>query len=129
MLTPYYQDDWVTLYLGDARDIVVLVGEKPGAACKWYGGNDVGNVVRISGIKPSKWDHPTPKPERLVRFFVNLHSLPGDTVLDPFAGGGTTLRVAKDDGRKAIGVEIDERWAEHTARRLSQDVIPMGGAA
>lgn len=108
---------------------VVLVGEKPGAACKWYGGNDVANVVRINGIKPSKWDHPTPKPEKLVRFFMQLHSLPGDVVLDPFAGGGTTLRVAKDSGRKAIGIEIDERWAEHTARRLSQDVFDLEGAA
>lgn len=104
---------------------LVLVGEKPGAACKWYGGNDVGNVVRINGIKPSIHDHPTPKPLALVNFFLNLHSQPGDVVLDPFAGGGTTLRAAKDLGRKAIGIEIDERWCEHIVKRLGQEVLPF----
>jgi site-specific DNA-methyltransferase (adenine-specific) len=108
---------------------VVLVGEKPGGPCKWYGGNDVPNVVRINGIKPREWDHPTPKPESLVRWFLNLHSLPGDVVLDPFAGGGTTLRVAKDEGRKAIGVEIDERWCEHIADRMGQMSLLSEGAA
>ena len=108
---------------------VVLVAEKPGAACRWYGGNDTPNVVRFPGIKPTAADHPTPKPVALAHFFIQLHSQPGDIVVDPFAGGGTTLRAAKDLGRRAIGVEIDERWAELAASRLTQEVLPVEVAA
>ena len=102
---------------------LVLVAEKPGAACKWYGGNKVPNVLRLNGIKPSAEDHPTPKPLSLPLWFLQLHSLPGDLVLDPFMGGGTTLVAAKDLGRRAIGIEIDERWCELTTKRLSQEVF------
>ena len=104
---------------------LMLVGEKPGAACRWYGGNDQPNVVRINGIKPSADDHPTPKPEKLMAHFLNLHSLPGHLVLDPFMGGGTTLVAAKRGGRRAIGVEVDERWCEMAAKRLAQEVMPL----
>ena len=52
-----------------------------------------------------------------------LGSLPGDLVLDPFMGSGTTLRAAKDLGRKAIGIEIEERYCEIAAKRLAQQVM------
>ena len=87
---------------------MVLVAQKPGAAGKWYGGHDVGNVVRISGIKPAKNDHPTPKPVELMARFVAWHSAPGDLVLDPFAGSGTTLVAAKNLGRRSVGIEIED---------------------
>ena len=51
---------------------------------------------------------------------------PGDTVLDPYAGSGTTLRAAADEGRKAIGYEIDERFCEVAAKRLSQQAFDLG---
>jgi len=102
---------------------LVLVGEKPGAACKWYGGHSQANVVRIPGLKPAAEDHPTPKPPGLVELFLRLHSLPADLVLDPFMGAGTTLRAAKDLGRRAIGIEIEERYCEMAAKRLMQGVL------
>lgn len=53
----------------------------------------------------------------------------GDTILDPWAGGGTTARAAIDLGRKVIVVEIQERFCEVMAARLSQDVLDFGGIA
>lgn len=69
--------------------------------------------------------HPCPKPIRTMRWLVLKASLPGETVLDPFMGSGTTLRAAKDCGRKAIGVEIDERYCEIAAKRMGQEVLAL----
>ena len=98
----------------------VLVAEKKGARCKWYGGHSVANVVRIPKVIPRKTDHPTPKPLELSAFFIRLHSLPGDIVLDPFAGAGSTLLAGMKLGRRMIGVEIEERYCEVTALRIEE---------
>lgn len=104
----------------------VLVAHK-GQKARWYDETDkVENIVRhIPKIIPQADDHPTPKPERLVAWFMQLHSLPGHLVLDPFMGAGTTLRVAKNLGRRAIGIEIEERWCESAVKRLSQEVLDL----
>ncbi|MDZ4181176.1 MAG: site-specific DNA-methyltransferase [Coriobacteriia bacterium] len=102
---------------------MVLVGEKPGAACHWFGGSDVSNVVRVNGIKPQKHDHPTPKPVPLMARFVEWHSEPGDLVVDPFCGSGPVARACKDKGRRCIGMDTDERWLEMAARRCGQEVL------
>ena len=72
--------------------------------------------------------HPTEKPVSLMRDL--LAKCPPGVVVDPFAGSGTTLRAAADLGRRAIGVEIEERYCEVIARRLSQgafDLSALGG--
>lgn len=102
---------------------VILVGEKPGAPCKWYGGNTTSNLIRINKIIPQKQDHPTPKPVGLMRKFIELHTLPGDLVLDPFCGAGPTLLAAKETGRAAIGIELEEKYCEMAANRLRQGVL------
>lgn len=67
--------------------------------------------------------HPTQKPRALFAELVSLFSNIDDTILDPFMGSGTTLRAAKDLGRKAIGIEIEERYCEIAANRLRQEVL------
>jgi len=67
--------------------------------------------------------HPTQKPVSLMKWCLGF--LPEGTVLDPFMGSGTTLRAAKDLGRKAIGIEIEERYCEIAARRCAQEVLDL----
>lgn len=73
--------------------------------------------------------HPCPKPVKWGRALVSALTKPGDTVLDPFAGSGTVLLACKYLGRRAIGIEIDERYCEIAARRCSQDVLDLAGVA
>ena len=64
--------------------------------------------------------HPTPKPVLLMTGLVSRLSEDGDIVLDPFAGSGTTLVAAKQMGRRAIGIEMEEAYCEFAAERLAQ---------
>lgn len=68
--------------------------------------------------------HKNEKPESLMRRLVKW--LPGQTILDPFIGSGTTLRAAKDLGHRAIGIELEEQYCEIAARRLAQEVLQFG---
>jgi site-specific DNA-methyltransferase (adenine-specific) len=74
-------------------------------------------------------DHPTPKPLWLMHALVAASCPPGEIVLDPYMGSGTSLVAARDLGRRAIGVEMNERHCETAAKRLSQTVLDLGGAA
>lgn len=66
--------------------------------------------------------HPTQKPLALMKWCLSFVEN-GETVLDPYAGSGTTLVAAKELGRKAIGIEIEEKYCEIAAKRLSQEVF------
>ena len=69
--------------------------------------------------------HPTQKPVGLMRLLIERYGTADGVTLDPFMGSGTTLRAAKDLGRKAIGIEIEERYCEIAAKRLSQEVLAL----
>lgn len=75
-----------------------------------------------SGIRSQ---HPTQKPVELMRWCIGLVKPDAQTILDPFMGSGTTLRAAKDLGRKAIGIEIEEQYCEIATRRMAQEVLAL----
>lgn len=203
MLKPYYQDDAVTIYHGDCREIVPTLGrfdllltDPPyGIGALMKGGNNTGHwntlsngndwdmeipdltlvlsvseksivwggnyfplppcrgvlawrklnavptqadmeiawttldipakmFAHVSGGAMKRHGHPTQKPLALMLWCIGLA---GDvqTILDPFAGSGTTGRAAKDLGRKATLIEREERYCEIAASRMAQEVLPL----
>jgi DNA modification methylase len=81
------------------------------------------DVLRIPATpQRDTGSHPCPKPLNLGRALVSATT---GTVLDPFMGSGTTLMAAKSLGRKAIGIEIEERYCEIAATRCSQEVLGL----
>jgi len=208
---PYYQDDYVTIYHGDCREVLpglgkvdlVLTDPPYGIGCAYASYDDtadgldaiirdviplvisagvvclitpgVGNICKYpqprwvlawhwkactasgpwgfstwqpilaygkdpylangKGRTPDSFEHlemipknghPCPKPETLLRKMILRGSVKQtDTILDPFMGSGTTLRAAKDLQRKAIGIEIEEKYCEIAAKRMAQEVLPL----
>lgn len=78
---------------------------------------------RANGVSVTQ--HPTEKPVSILRQMIESSTLFGDVVLDPCAGSGSTLVAAKLEGRRSIGIEIDERYCATAARRLSQQRLPL----
>lgn len=91
---------------------------------RWNGGGHAA-VWRHGITKVARPDHPCPKPLPLMHELVSLFTDYGETILDPFCGSGTTLLASKNLGRRTIGIEIEERYCEIAAKRLSQDVMPL----
>lgn len=80
------------------------------------------------GTRSGDREHPTEKPHKLMCWCIEYASARSEvsSIVDPFMGGGTTLRAAKDLGRKAIGIEIEEKYCEIAAQRMAQEVLEFG---
>jgi site-specific DNA-methyltransferase (adenine-specific) len=91
-----------------------------------YGENVHRHAHDLFTVQPERmgsFGHPCPKPIGFALWLVDKFSDKGATVIDPFMGSGTTLRAAKDLGRKAIGIEIEEKYCEIAVKRLAQGVM------
>ena len=102
------------------------MAQKPGANCAWYDDRmRIENIIRpgaygIPKIIPRAHQHPTQKPVELAAHFIKLHTRPGDTVLDPFMGSGTTGVACAQTGRNFIGIEIDAGYFAIAQRRIAE---------
>ena len=81
--------------------------------------------VKSINVSPSGFDHPTVKPISIILGLIRVSSAIGHVILDPMCGTATSLRAAKDLQRKAIGIEIEEKYCEIGAKRLRQEVLPL----
>lgn len=98
---------------------MVMVGHRTGSKLLWA--DDRRAAANIYALMPGRGrSHPNEKPEALVAHFVALHTVPGQLILDPFMGGGTTGVVAARRGRKFLGVELDPLHFETACRRVSE---------
>jgi DNA modification methylase len=123
MVLTWDKGDWpgmgdLTLPWGPSTEEIYVLGS--GFTGK-RGGSIVRDPSRPTGTTAL---HPSEKPIGLMELL--LRRCPLGTVLDPFAGSGTTLVAAKNLGRRAIGIEIEERYCEIAACRLDQGVLELG---
>lgn len=104
------------------------IAHAPGR-CKWNGGGKpavwVVNRPVNGGPERAEAAHPTPKPSALLEVVVDQFTDPGDLILDPFGGSGTTAVAAKRLGRRCILIEREEKYCEVAANRLRQSALDL----
>lgn len=127
----YYADKlplgkWVVWNKRDQREKASLFSD---AELVWHNGSgatvSVFNWFWVGYYKKGEMGtshHPAQKPISLMRYLIERVE---GTVLDPYMGSGSTLLAARDLGRKAVGIEIEERYCEIAVRRLSQEVLAV----
>jgi site-specific DNA-methyltransferase (adenine-specific) len=83
------------------------------------------SVIHFAKYSAREVLHEAQKPIELMAYFIRTYTNPGDLILDSTVGSGTTLEAAKRLGRRAIGIEIEERYCEIAARRQAQEVMEL----
>ncbi|MYV30731.1 site-specific DNA-methyltransferase [Rhodococcus sp. DSM 6344] len=104
----------------------VFLFAKPDFSLKNHSASGAGDVWRL-GMALDDHGHPAPFPPGLPQKIIETTA--AASVLDPFAGSGTTLRAAKDAGIKSVGIELNEKYCEIIARRCAQEVLDFGSAS
>lgn len=119
MLLLWDKGDWpgmgdLALPWGPSTEEIYVLGEG-------FTGKRQGQLLRFPERPGPNALHPTEKPVGLMVALVR--ACPEGVIVDPFMGSGSTLRAAKDLGRSAVGVELEERYCERAAKRLGQEVM------
>lgn len=134
----FYRGDWADIYkspvtTADATARTVRRKDRPrhagaigeGAYVSFDGGPRLmRSVIRVASCHGYA-EHPTQKPLGILQPLIEYSCPPCGVVLDPFTGSGSALVAARRAGRRAIGIEIDERYCEIAAKRLSQMMLPL----
>lgn len=107
-------------------DVAYLFGDPPASRA---GARVIPGRFMDSDGRGKQANHPCPRKLNHVGWLVKWWSDPEDTVFDPFMGSGTTLVAAKNRGRRTIGIEIEEKYCEIAAKRLSQEVFAFEGGS
>ena len=94
------------------RSWEAIIEASVGSPSHWYGGSHRRNVLRWPKLIPQEGDHPTPKPTELLAELMRCSSRPGQVVLDPFAGSGSTLIAAELAGRTCYASELEPGYCE-----------------
>lgn len=113
----------VSLPWGPAEEEIYVLGTG-------FAGKRQGNVLSVPALNSRATDrpsHPTPKPVGLMEILIR--NCPSGVIADPFAGSGPTLVAAKNQGRKVIGIELEERYCEIIAQRCSQELLELDWTA
>lgn len=90
----------------------------------WNGGANIHNFIETGICQGNeRTEHPCQKPEIVLSPFIQRHTNPGDLILDPFTGSGSVPKVAKQLGRRCVGIEGSKKWIELAADRCRQDSL------
>lgn len=88
-----------------------------------FPGHRPNDLIRVSKLPSSQMIHPTEKPVGLLADLITAVTKPGDLILDPFAGSGSTLVAAQKTGRRFVGIELDDEYYNKAQRRIEEAVI------
>jgi len=99
---------------------MIMVAHRQGGKLLWQdNAKAIPNLMRCS--KQREGEHPNEKPVELVAKFIEAHTKPGQIILDPFCGSGTTCLAAEQMGRRWIGIELDPKYARIAIERLAAE--------
>lgn len=129
---PFFRVAWLEVVrmgyrgrLGHTGDVGYLFGAPPPSR---PGQRIIPGRMTDADPNGKQADHPCPRKLGHVKWLVRWWTAPSDLVLDPFMGSGTTAVACKELGRAFTGIEIEERYCEIAAKRLSQEVLDLGAA-
>jgi site-specific DNA-methyltransferase (adenine-specific) len=118
-----YPYEWITVFAKKGKRLPVSkeIKEKSKLTHKEWSEWAINSIWEMQPAKAKSEKHPAPFPDELPKRLIRLFSFHGDTVLDPFAGTGTTAKVAVGLGRKAVVYELNEEYLELIKKKVKKD--------